>query len=169
MMWWFPCAVGILQNGFVGSARSFSLRKCDPSTMRILTDLLFLLFFGHFYGNITVNSLGCFAPCASAVSARGRTSAAPRRSGTEHNFHKRFEWRGKIITLFLNGSLLSFNLQHVKDKIKFKIKKKRQTARCFDAAHFLILQLHMKKQICLGCKIKLSHKYAGLNTCQHMF
>lgn len=165
MMWWFPCAVGILQNGSVGSASSFSSRKCDPSTMRIL---LFLLFFGHFYGNFTVNGLGCFAQCASAVSARGRTSAAPRRSGTEHNFHKWFEWRGKIITLFFKRVSPQLQGQWPPTRKRYK-KKKRQTARCCDAAHFLILQLHMKKQICFGCKIELSHIYAGLNTCQHMF
>lgn len=142
MMWWFPCAVGILQNGFVGSASSFSSRKCDPSTMRIL---LFLLFFGHFYGNFTVNGLGCFTPCASAVSARGRTSAAPRRSGTEHNFHKRFEWRGKIITLFFKRVSPQLQGQWPATRKRYKKKKKKANRKMLWCATFLNLTVAHEK------------------------
>lgn len=166
MMWWFPCAVGILQNGFVGSASSFSSRKCDPSTMRILTDLLFLLFLVIFMGTSqwTASAVSHHVPRQYLhEGARALRRGGPAQSTT---FTNDLSDAAKSSHFFLNGSLLSFkvsDLQHVKKE------KNRQTARCFDGAHFLILQSHMKKQICFGCKIKLSHKYAGLNTCQHMF
>lgn len=95
--------------------------------------------------------------------ARGRTGAAPEGVWHRMQLSQTIQATQQNRHTFWNRSLLSFKfskLQNLKEMRQGKVRD------VFNETHFLTS--HMQG-IRLGCKRKLSHKYAGLNTCQHMF